>query len=52
MLRIRARLQIGADDRQALGCLGDRNLGALQQELAVQGPLKPAAYLRASPLGD
>src|ERR1700757_3883068 len=33
MLGVRSGLQVGADDRQAVGRFGDRNLGALRQEL-------------------
>jgi hypothetical protein len=47
VLGVRAGLQVGADNRQAVGCLGDRNFGALQQELSVQGPFEPSARLRA-----
>jgi hypothetical protein len=47
VLGVRAGLRVGADHRQAVGCLGDRNFGALQQELSVQGPFEPAARLRA-----
>ena len=47
MLGVRAGLRVDADDRQAVGCLGDRNLGALQQELPVQSPFEPAAHLRS-----
>src|SRR5215469_6871059 len=42
MLGVRPGLQVNADDAQAVGCLGDRNLGALQQKLAVQSPFEPA----------
>jgi hypothetical protein len=47
MLRVRAGLPVDTDDGQAVGCLGYRYLGALQQELSVQGPFEPAARLRA-----
>lgn len=50
MLGYRAGLQLNADERQAVGCLGDRNLGALQQKLPAQSPFEPAAHLWAIPV--
>ena len=49
MLRVRACLRVDADDGQAVRCPGDRNLGALQQELPVQDPFEPAENSRAFP---
>ena len=49
MLGVRAGLRVNADDRQAVGCLGDRNLDALQQKLPVQSPFEPATHLWAVP---
>jgi hypothetical protein len=49
MLGVRIGLRASADDRQAAGCRGDRDLGALQQELPAQSPSGPAAHLRGVP---
>src|SRR5580704_6011646 len=49
MLGVRAGLRVNADDRQAVGCLGDRYLGALQQKLPLQTPFESAAHLWAVP---
>ena len=43
MLGVRAGLRVGADDHQAVGRLGHRDLGALDQELPVQRPFERAA---------
>src|ERR1700735_3048883 len=52
ILRIRAGLRVGADDRQAVGRLRDRYLGALPQVLPAHLPLEPAppawAFLRGA----
>ena len=47
MLRVRAGLRVGADDHQAVGCLGYRDLGPLQQELPIQRPFEPAPRYRS-----
>src|SRR5260370_1457617 len=46
VLRVRAGPQVDADDRQAVGCFGYRDLGALQQELSIQSPFEPAPLVR------
>src|SRR6266851_1080886 len=49
MLRVRAGPRVDADDRQAVGRFGYRDLGALQQELSIQSPFEPAARPRPFP---